>query len=486
MLLRNKLLLFSFASLASGLLILLFNENIILFFGYLLQKDLNIHFWEIGFERISVELLVLSINIFLAIKFYVKNSKRFILLSCLLWILVFIIYVIKNTVNIPISDDYGYFLNFLIDYQTTHDLSLIFRQEAESRMVVIHLISVFLVHLNIFNFKIFTFISTSCLIGIVALFYRSIMEKQKVLLFFIVVILLFQFQYYNSILLPTDALYSTCTVFYVFSSLCFLKKNSIWMFALSLFCILLAVLNCGSGFAGLIAGAWMLLTQKRMKHLFVWLVFSIFISVIFFTDYALVHQSIFSSENVLNFFNRILKCAVFSLAFLGGPFQLPYHIELPFISGAIVWVLFLFLTLKKYYKINPTIYFMLLFLMICSCLPSLLRSEYEIKYATSIRYGIYAMIAFCCCIIGCFEIIPFKNCTLSMKYVLAFTILYHLSTNLFFYPEVVIRKQKLETFIQHIKRDEPFELPPVTPCTPKEAKTILKESVQENIYTFPE
>lgn len=183
MLFKSKFFLVSFTSLVSGLLILLFNENTILIFGHLLHKDLNIGFWKIGFERLGVELVLLSINIFIALKFFKNNQKLFILFSCILWIIVFIIYVIKNTVNVPISDDYGYFLRFLIDYNSTHNIAIAFRQEAESRMVVEHLISILLVHWNIFNFKIFTFISSACLIGIVALFYRSIMEKQKALLF---------------------------------------------------------------------------------------------------------------------------------------------------------------------------------------------------------------------------------------------------------------------------------------------------------------
>ncbi|MBI4946419.1 MAG: hypothetical protein HY840_08465 [Bacteroidetes bacterium] len=476
-------------SLLSGLLLLFFNPSIPVIISsleYIFHKSLSFSFWEIGFERMGVELILLSVNIFLAIKFYEKNPKRFILFSCFLWMLLFILYVIKNTVNIPISDDYGYFLQFLIDYSSSHNHKMIFRQEAESRMVLIHLLSILLVHLNIFNFKIFAFISTACLIGITLLLYRSILLKQKEFLFFIIAILLFQFQYYNSILLPSDALYSTCTIFYVFCSLYFLNKRSLWMFALSLFFILLSALNCGSGFSGFIAGTFLLLAEKRWKHLFVWILFAASISAAFFTNYAFIHENIFSSETILVFLNRSFKCALLSFAFLGGPLQFPHQIVLPIITGAIIWIFFIILTIKKYYKINPIIYFMLLFLIICSCLPSLLRPDYEIKYAISIRYGVYAIIAMGCCIIAFIETSPEKNKASLMKYLLIATFLFHLSTNLFFYPEVVIRKQKLIAFIEQIKKNEPLQVPPITPCTAEEAAATIKEAVSKNIYKIPD
>jgi hypothetical protein len=255
------------------------------------------------------------------------------------------------------------------------------------------------------------------------------------------------------------------------------------MFVLSLFCALLAVLNCGSGFAGLIAGMFLLIVQKRTKYLFVWLLFSACISAFFFTNYTFVNENIFSSANIHTLLNKIFKCILFSFAFIGSPFQFLYQIILPVIAGAIVWLFLFLLTFKKYYKKNPIIYFMLLFVIMCSCLPSLLRSDYEIKYAISIRYGVYSIVAACCCVIAFFENSNVKNKSLLMNYFLILSLFYHLSTNLFFYPEVVIRKEKLVTFIQHLIKGEPFQLPP---CTGGDAKNIIDKAIQNNIYKIPD
>jgi len=483
---NNKIIIASLLSFLIGLLLYSFTSCIVTLFGHFLHKQLNIVFWEIGFERIGIELILVSINFVLAIFFYKQNPKLFTLFSCLLWIVLFVAYVIKNTVNIPISDDYHYFLLFLNDYSASHNFSMILQQEAESRMVIIHLISVLLFHFNIFNFKILTLISSVCLIGIALLFYRSILAKQKEFLFLIIVLLLFQFQYYNSVFVPSDALYSTCTIFYVFCSLYFLNKNSKWMFTISLLSILLAALNCGSGFAGFIAGMTLLITQKRTKRLYVWLVFSACISIAFFINYAFINETIFSSANILELLNKLFKSLLFSFTFLGSPFQFLYQITLPIIAGSIIWLFFIFLTVKKYFKINPVIYFMLLFLIMSSVLPSLFRSDYQIHSAISIRYGVYAITAISCCIIAYFEISTVKNRLSAMKYLLVISFCYHLSTNLFFYPEVVIRKQRLEAFIRQIKNKSPLIVPPHTPCTAEEAESIINESASKNIYKIPD
>ena len=484
---RRIVIPFAALSLLAGCLLFVsqpFLQTIVTFTGHLLNKNLNFHFWKTGLERMGVELILLSANILLSIFFYKINPNRFIYFSCLSWIVVFIIYVIKDSVNIPNADDYGLFLEFLNKYSSDHDLSPIYSQVTESRMVIMHILGIVLFYLHAFDFRILTLFSVACLIGIAILLYKSILLQEKALLLLLIVILIFQFQYYNAVLLPSDALYSTCTVFYVFASMYLLNKNSTRMFLFASTWFLIAVLNCGSGFTAFISGFVLLLSQKRSKHLVWWILFSSITFSIYFYNYSFENGNHISSAGFNAITHQVFRCIIFSFAFLGSPFQFLYQTTLPIIAGGITWFYFLFLTSKKYYKQNPVVYVMLLFAIQTSILPALMRPDYSLDADISIRYGIYSITAICCCIIALFETSAIANNKKLIFTLCVFSTAYHLSTNIFFYPEVVVRKEKLETFIKQIRAG--ISSPTLPLYAPDNAEAIIKESVRKNIYTIPD
>lgn len=499
---KNLLISFAVISLTAGLLLLFYKpflEEIISLLGYLLHKKLDFQFWRIGFTKTGVELVVLFVNISLGVLFFKKNSEGIILFSCLLWILVFVAYVISNAVNFPLGDDYIFFLQFLNNYSSTKDILSIVQQHPtdESRMILIHLIAIGFFYLNALNFKTLLFISTTCLTGIALLFYRSIQAKQKALLFLTLVFFIFQFQYYDSVVHVSSALTHACAIFFAFYSLYLLNKSSLIAFIASLFFTLLSILNHGCGFVVVICGVILLICQKGKKYLWTWTIFFLSSIILYSINYQFIGDIAFTDFPFLG--QRIFSCFLFSCAFLGSSFQFLYQETLPIIIGGIIWLYFLSLTIKKYYQKNPVIYFLLLFLICTSCLPSLFRSEQDLHYASalSIRYGIYSMMAICCCIIILFETnIVFKNKHSLISYFLVFSFLYHISTNLFFYPEMVLRRERLITSIQYLKQkilseksngktDKQFSSPDSI-RTKEDEETIIKESILKNIYKLPD
>jgi hypothetical protein len=61
-------------------------------------------------------------------------------------------------------------------------------------------------------------------------------------------------------------------------------------------------------------------------------------------------------------------------------------------------------------------------------------------------------------------------------------IVYHLLSGIFFFPEVPIRKQKLESFITDIRNNAPFK--EVDPFISKRAESAVKTAIKNEIY-FP-
>ena len=467
---------FSFEQLQSKL----FNE-----IDLLINKTLYYSFWSIGISKSGIDLIAAGVSLLIIFKYYNKFPKQVFLYLSAGWILLFFVYVLKSAVNIPMTDDFA-ILKFLNNYTQSKDISKIFMQYDEDREFLIRFFSITLFHLKLFDYRILIVLANLSLLGTVIIFYK-LMHPSKIskeMLLFLLVILIFNFEFYDAIVLTSGAMYHACSIFFVAMSLFFLIKNSNRNLFIAMLFSIAAVLNNGSGFIILLIGAVYLLFVKRRYHFTIWIISCAVIAFFYFHFYST--SKVHYNEPInLNFsVERIMRCILFSFTFMGNSTQFFYDITLPLVTGTIIWIYFGRLTIKKYYQQNPRVYCILLFLLLTSFIIPLVKYSTGIAGGLGIRYGIYSIMAISCCFIALFEN-TYKEVTLKIfTFIFFIVLLYHLSINIFFYPEVVIRKERLVAMLHNIRIGKPFVKPPYVMSYPN-AELLIKEAVH-NGYYFPD
>jgi hypothetical protein len=341
----------------------------------------------------------------------------------------------KDALNIPFNDDFDY-LQFLNRYYDTRVFTEIFTQEGnESRLIFMKFFSVLLFHLNGFNFRTFLFFSNACLLGTCILLFRSIKLEGTVrlLLTLVLCVLIFQFEYYDSTIWASGALYSECTIFFVILSIYFMYAGMQTRLVFSLLAAILAVLNCGGGFLAFLIGLGVSVIRKRRMESIAWIVTLAILCLLYFHNHSFPRANYTETSLTLTaIFHHILRCFAFSCVFLGSSFQFYYKVFLPILGGIFVWLVFIFLTVKKYYHKNPIVYFFLSFLILISFLPALFRSNFSMGDALGIRYGIYSIFALSCSVVGLAENVGQPHLKKLLPILLTFSIFFHLLTNIFF------------------------------------------------------
>jgi hypothetical protein len=466
-------------------------EYIINLFSLFLHKQLNIEFWKIGLYQTGLELILFSSLALLFILFYNTFPKQVLLISFSGIILFFLGSVLYYSVNIPINtpgnDDYWVFLNFLNHYSSTKNIGEIFNQFDDQREIFRRLMAVILFNLNAFNFKTIIFFANICLIGIVCLFYKSISLSgwHKDFLFLILIIIVFQFQYYDATLWASAGTAAVCGFFFTFSCFYFLSKPSRYFALALLFPLLYITINI-VGFVTVLIGSIMLLQMKNKKGFLIWIATSLLVFILYFHNFTVDKEHHFSFVAQELSFNKLQECLMYSFIFLGSSMQLFHTTSLPIGVGILLWFFFLFLSYKKYFLKNSPIYFSLLFLLSVSLLIPICREEKSLQTPLAIRYSLFSIMAICCSILSIAELISTEQRKKYFYTILSIALIYHLSANIFFLPEAVIRKEKLIIMIDNFKQTE--KLKPVS-CDlnqPVNETTILRQSIEKKFYKIPE
>ncbi len=486
---KNIFFLISFIALCSAVMLFFGSSSIISSAGKLLDKELNEHFWKTGIERTAVELIFFSFLFLVFAFFYKKYPSQTFSAATMLCLVLFFVYILKDSMNIPFNDDYDY-LKFLNGFSNVHDLKEIVKQDGnESKLIFMKFLSASLFYLHSFNIKLLILFADACLLGTYLLLYKSIhLDKlNKIFLGFILAILLFQFQYYDSSVWAAGALYSQCTIFFVFLSIYFISSEYKYKIIFSLLFATLAAINCGAGFLAFGIGLLVSLTRKKTIETILWLLVLFLICSFYFSEHFFPNAkySFDFSELLTDFFKHSGRCFLFSCVFLGSSFQYYYQTVLPLAAGIFIWSLFIFVSLKKYYKKNLTNYLFLIFLICVSLLPAIFRKDYIMPDAIANRYGIYSAVALLSSIIALLENINYgKNIMIA---IFSFSIIIHLTTNIFFYPEMIFRKEALIEMTKHYKLTGiVYMTPPYDKWTPSNSTMIVQEAAEKNIYKFPE
>ena len=177
-------------------------------------------------------------------------------------------------------------------------------------------------------------------------------------------------------------------------------------------------------------------------------------------------------------FQRIFNTILFSVLFLGGSVQFLYQMYLPALLGILIYIFFFKMIITRYHQKNPMVFMVLSYVILSGMMAGWVRGSTSLSIALSMRYGIFSIVGMICCLIYIFE--NQEVTTFKTKLLVTFCLLIHFASSFFFFPEVIVRKEKLETFICTIKENK--TVIPQPPAITPDAESITKEAIEKGIY----
>lgn len=436
---------------------------------------LNESFWQLGLQHAGTGLLVLGAGLLLSgSSLGFKNAGvLFIAIVAIKYFIQLFIY----TINVPINDDFAVILRFSNNYFSEESLfkkvELLTAFHAECRLIVTRL-WIIVIHFftGVVNIKTLIIIGNLCLPVIVFLFYKNMSGvKSRIAIVSCIALLFFQFGYYDATTWATDALHYQYTILFVMLSLYLLSKQSITAQVAAMVTGLLAALTFGNGLLIFPLAILHTIVNRNYKLGVVWLMLA--------TGFACTYFVGFSSGKAFTL-HALHHYFIYSCCFVGGAFQFMYRLELPFMAGLVVWALFAWLTWKQYYRKNYVVYGLLLFVILSSLVAAQFRLHMGMAEAISNRYGIFSILAICASLVALTEVIVEGRQVWFTRTALVFCATYYLLSAIFFFPEVPIRKQKLEKYMADIKNNRPVIA--VEPIVPEGADKTVREAIVKKLY----
>ncbi|MBF0457965.1 MAG: hypothetical protein HQK99_08735 [Nitrospirae bacterium] len=311
--------------------------------------------------------------------------------------------VIRYGSNIPIADDFDAVLDFLnnfLEVSSIHDkIALIFSQHNEHRIVFTRLIVVAQYYLlNTVNFKVLIMIGNIGLIGILIVIFLSY-NKRSLIWFVPVVFILFEPQYFGAIFFAMGTIQNFYVLLFAFLSLYFLTRDGSLNFITAAVFAVMATFTSGNGILCFIAGALVLLIQKRFRFLAVWLSVMSLNIIIYLYGYV-------PPADHPNMLRTLLTqpgtAVIYFIVLLGTVVYLPFKMDnaeifspalfIPIGMGVLLSVVFIYLTIKKYYLKNTAIYSFIVFILLSEVLTAAGRSGFGVANALSTRYAIMSVL----------------------------------------------------------------------------------------------
>jgi len=301
--------------------------------------------------------------------------------------------IFKHAETAPYYDDYPAIFTFLIDFlnggvaDKISAFSALFNEHrpAFTRIVSLAVYSA----LGSVDMRVLLFIGNLGLLALAGILYRTFSNQPgKPLYFLPVVFALFQPQHWENMYWTMASLQNFWVLVFSFLCLYFIVKPD-GLLAAALFC-LLAVFTSGNGLLlipiGLIA-----LRRKNAATVSIWLALGLLIVFAYFAGYP-------SAGGELRGLIRPLPLVKFFLCFLGSGFQKSYvPANTPALLTGLAFVLyFAYLTVARYYRKNPAVYWFTFFLFASSFLASVIRSVHGIPTPIASRYMIYSVLLAVC------------------------------------------------------------------------------------------
>jgi hypothetical protein len=317
-------------------------------------------------------------------------------------ILAFYTILAVHLVNIPFSDDYETVLSFMVQYSRLdawHRICLIFSfQHNEYKLIfenAIFALQYLLLHRP--NFIFLCIIGDLLVLALFAGIWFLLLPTQeidrKLRLAIPIAFALFQLRYAETLNWSMGALQNiSVLIAALFTIGCLVRRRY------TLACALFAVTICcsGNGFLLFPVGAW--LTWRYRKAFIAWL--AILFAMVALYSYHYVHYSLPGAgpepHSALPAPLRLLLYLnpVFSLSFMGSVIGLHWIISA--LVGTALLCVVIRMIATRYDRINPTVFYFTIFLVITAICVSTIRSNLGLVWSFIGRYRIYSLLLFIC------------------------------------------------------------------------------------------
>lgn len=311
---------------------------------------------------------------------------------------VFYLILWKNSVSIPILDDYDIILDYISwisqhpsfaarlefiltrehnGYKLMFDNTVIFTQYILWGQV--HFLPLVVLG-NLF--ALFIFLVVICMARV-----DLANTIDKWLLLTPVAWLIFQLQYASALDFSSCSLQNLGVIFFALLSICLLDKESQTAFTASCIALVFAIASSPSGFFAAPVGLLLLAQNKRWRRIIIWVLIAmlmLFLYLFRYTPPAPISTTAVKS-GPLPHLNLL-----YALSFMGSSAARFSSITPAVILGVLLCGIVLLAVKLKYFRENPPVFYSMLFIMINAIAVSGLRSDLGVAQSLASRYRIYS------------------------------------------------------------------------------------------------
>ena len=447
---KNQFPPFLLLSIGVALFIPTFKGEFLHALEYVLHRPLDLSFWSLGIGYIGAYCCALAI--LLSARYFGLSKRNYSLFSVLILMMLFLYFFFKNIANVPITDDAVNFLQFAMDYKSASGVmaktDLFFGRFGMYRFVTLHCFAwASYMLLGYVHFK-YMLGSVILLLPVSFFIFSKHIKDNGSALVISIAALLFQFSFYDTLVWATGAVNGLCSLFFLMLALHSLTKNGLKWQLLSIVSAVLCVLTVPMGIFVFIAFVFYHILNKNWWSM-VFCFITLLLVFVFLSQGTLVLMPTVS--------HGIVEYVAFCCIFLGSAFQFFYGLYLPGILGFVMLVFWLYLIFKGYHRRNFFVFGLAFFVLASSVMASFYRLDRGMQTAISNRYAFFSILLVCASLVALLDVVPERLRQRTGRMVLAGSLFYALLSGLLFYPEVPIRKQKLEQYRFDIQAGNPFQ-----------------------------
>ena len=328
-----------------------------------------------------------------------KSIKLIALIGILILPIISLVFIVlKYAVNMPISDDYGSILGWLDNYIANPNyqtrLHMLFDQHGEHRIVFNRITE--LIQLHCFGKVNFIYLSLFGMLGLIInlclIIKLSISKGLKAIHLIPLPYLLLSLSQWELIDWAMASTQQYWQLFFSVTAITLITSaKNYFTYFIGLIFVILAIFTGGGGLMIFpVILFYYILTRAKFHKMAIWIGFISIILYIYFI--ALNYAKTTDNGMSLSFISQNLKLIIMYLfCFLGGMIYGNYDVLtiLALMSGLILFLVFLFLTIRRIYLKQPELYCIMLFIISIAGVASITRFHEGIMSAFGSRYTIY-------------------------------------------------------------------------------------------------
>ncbi|HEY4284740.1 MAG TPA: hypothetical protein VGM62_16890 [Chthoniobacterales bacterium] len=354
----------------------------------------------------------------------------------------------RYSYNFPYFDDFEVILGFLNSFLTTENLSnkvhLLFEQHGEHRVVFDRAIALAEYWISgKIDFRSLILIGNAALAVLLILFYRAVEQRRQFhpLALAPIALILFNFRYFQTIFWAMAALQNLWVLCFAFGAFYFLFQAPVYATFIAILLGLFATYTSGNGMAVFVAGAIVLALNRQLwtGKAIIWSLGGVATIASYFYGYVkpLNHPSVIKPLT-----DDPLGYVAYVLALFGGVFT--ENIAAAVVIGSVLVGFAGYLTFRKYFRENPIIYTLILFLLLTSIGSGAARFEFGIEQALVSRYTIISTLFVVCCYLAFLPLVQNKIKTGGWIVILVAAVCFHYTTYAKYLPEKKQQKAEFE------------------------------------------